>query len=567
MTVPPGAVQSPTLFSIHSFIHNKYMPPVSASGDQVVSPVVFLGPHDVSFSKPINVRINSIADVTSPGWLLTLMRSESSLDETKQRWHSVVEYSTDTQELKSHIPFDANSWSFEVSKLSWWMWIARFIKNPTIPFRRKMGCVVLGRSLSHSSCKWALSVHMFNSYEEIGQEIIKSHRAHETLPAVKLCPVTEFIVRKEGHVVITPQHGSEWSLCRRDVQLQCPTEYLWRKAFNHDHCFTFVIEANDSRPDSLEVPVRVEYIRQGQVESDETLQAVYKLLHTTRAIDLSRTSVPSNFPSLSLSDEERESFYFCGTNGLHSSRLVSSPMAARDGALSQRSIVKQPADVHTVRQCVVSPSYSRAREHAPLVVRLPVGSEVPSTVCTFRYIRPTGQTVTETPGERVDSQTVQTITPAWPHADRVEMAMLSSDGQSRLAYLVHDFVDMPAADPESPHTSMKRDDDSTVAVASQGPNKERGELDMQSIVSDVQLLEVNAVRISDVRFSQINDNVVNESWIVCCRLVRLSEDIGTRLAFSWEWTWKNCLTVKIPDSVTLETRIVLYTSSHSGRNE
>ena len=96
---------------------------------------------------------------------------------------------------------------------------------------------------------------------------------------------------------------------------------------------------------------------------------------------------------------------------------------------------------------------------------------------------------------------------------------------------------------------------------------ERGELDMQSIVSDVQLLEVNAVRISDVRFSQINDNVVNESWIVCCRLVRLSEDIGTRLAFSWEWTWKNCLTVKIPDSVTLETRIVLYTSSHSGRNE
>ena len=65
---------------------------------------------------------------------------------------------------------------------------------------------------------------------------------------------------------------------------------------------------------------------------------------------------------------------------------------------------------------------------------------------------------------------------AWPHADRVEMAMLSSDGQSRLAYLVHDFVDMPAADPESPHTSMKRDDDSTVAVASQGPNKGMNDL-------------------------------------------------------------------------------------------
>ena len=129
-----------------------------------------------------------------------------------------------------------------------------------------------------------------------------------------------------------------------------------------------------------------------------------------------------------------------------------------------------------------------------MLVRLPVGSEVPSTGCMFRYIHPTDQTVTETRGERIDSRTVQTITPgqlrrfattsyvdgcvyiAWPHADRVEMAMLSSDGQSRLAYLVHDFVDTPAADPESPHTSMKRDDDSTVAVASQGPNKGMNDL-------------------------------------------------------------------------------------------
>ena len=331
ITVPQSAVESPTQFSIHSFIHDKYMPPISTSGNQVASPVVCLGPHNVSFSKPINVRINIIADVTSPGWLFTLMRSESSLDETERIWHGVVEYFTDTQKVKSRIPFNAKSWSFEVSKLSWWTWIARFIKNPTIPFRRKMGCVVLGRCLSHSSCKWSLSVHMFNSYEEIGQGIIKSHQAHETLPTAQLCPVTEFIVRKEGHVVITPQHGSEWSLCRGNAKVQYPTEYLWSKAFNHDHCFTFVVEANGSHPDSLDVPIHVEYIRQGEVKLCETLYAVSKL---PKAIDLASPSIPSNFPSRS--NEEQQLFYFCSNEGLHSSGPASlSTAPKRNGALSQ----------------------------------------------------------------------------------------------------------------------------------------------------------------------------------------------------------------------------------------
>ena len=64
---------------------------------------------------------------------------------------------------------------------------------------------------------------------------------------------------------------------------------------------------------------------------------------------------------------------------------------------------------------------------------------------------------------------------------------------------------------------------------------ERDELDLQSIVSDVQLLEVNAVRIqmSDSHRSMTRITV-NKSWIVCCRLARLSEVIGTRLAFALE---------------------------------
>ena len=328
ITVPAGVVQSPTQFSIHSFMQDKYMPLVSASGYQVVSPVIFLGPHDVSFSKPIKVCINTIADVTSAGVSFTLMRCESRLDETKWRWRGVVVYSPDTQEVQSHIPFDPNSWSVEVTSFSGWVWLVSFIKSPTILFRRKMGCVVLGRSLS--SCKWSLSVHLFNSYEEIGQKIIRDHQGHVSLPAIQLCPVTEIVVRKQGHVVMKPQLGPEWSLCRGDVEVQYPTRHLWRQSFDHDHCFTFEVEANGPHPDSLEFPVRVEYIRQGEVDFSLTLEAVHKL---SKSADSSNSSLPPHSPSLP--HEEQKTFYFCSEEGLHSSGFTSSSTATRDRTSSQ----------------------------------------------------------------------------------------------------------------------------------------------------------------------------------------------------------------------------------------
>ena len=331
ITVPAGAVQSPTQFSIHSFMHDKYMPPVFASGYQVVSPVIFLGPHNVSFSKPVKVCINTIADVTSAGGSFTLMRCESRLDETKWRWRGVVVYSPDTREVQSHIPFDPNSWSVEVTSFSGWVWLVSFIKSPTILFRRKMGCVVLGRSLS--SCKWSLSVHLFNLYEEIGQQIIRKHEVLNAFPAIQLCPVTEIKVRKQGRVVMKPQlpSDSEWSLCRGDVEVQYPTEYLWSQSFDHDHCYTFDVKANVSCPNCLVLPILVEYKRRGEVvEFCLTLEAVHKL---SKSADSSNFSLPSHSPSLP--DEEQEALYFCSEEGLHSSGFTSSSAAARDRTSSQ----------------------------------------------------------------------------------------------------------------------------------------------------------------------------------------------------------------------------------------
>ncbi|XP_062513227.1 uncharacterized protein LOC134189014 isoform X2 [Corticium candelabrum] len=468
ITVPAGAVQSPTQFSIHSFMHDKYMPPVSASGYQVVSPVIFLGPHDVSFSKPIKVCINTIADVTSAGGSFTLMRCESRLNETKWRWRGVVVYSPDTQEVQSHIPFDPNSWSVEVTSFSGWLWLVSFIKSPTILFRRKMGCVVLSQSLS--SCKWSLSVHLFNSYEEIGQKIIRDHQGHVSLPAIQLCPVTEIIVRKQGHVVMKPQLGPEWSLCRGDVEVQLPTRHLWRQSFDHDHCFTFVVEAIDSCPDSLEFPVRVEYIRQGEVDFSLTLEAVHKL---SKSADSSNSSLPSQSP---LPDEEQEALFFCSEEGLYSSGSTSSSTAARDRTSSQRSIIQQPADVHTVSQCDVSPIYSKVQEKSPLLVRLPVGSEVPYTGCIFRYIDTTGQTVEEVPGERLDSRTIETVTPAWPRADRVEIHIFPSDGQTRLGYFVHVFID-PSA--EMLPRIVNHEDDSSIVPGAVNQETDKVETEQQ----------------------------------------------------------------------------------------
>ena len=207
--------------------------------------------------------------------------------------------------------------------------VLRVLRNPTILFRRKMGCVVLGRSLS--SCKWSLSVHLFNSYEEIGQKIIRDHQGHpSSLPAIQLCPVGEIIVRKQGHVVMKPQLGPEWSLCRGDAEVQYPTKYLFSESFDHDHCFTFVVEANGPRPDSLVVAVCVEYIRQGEVDFTLKLESVHKL---SKSADLSNSSLRSHY--LSRPVEEQETFYFCSEEGLHSSVSTSPSTVARDRTLSQ----------------------------------------------------------------------------------------------------------------------------------------------------------------------------------------------------------------------------------------
>ena len=61
--------------------------------------------------------------------------------------------------------------------------------------------------------------------------------------------------------------------------------------------------------------------------------------------------------------------------------------------------------------------YFLSQERSSLLVCLPVGSEVPYTRCTFQYIDTTSQTVLveEVPGERLDSRTIETVTPGNLH--------------------------------------------------------------------------------------------------------------------------------------------------------
>ncbi|XP_062505252.1 uncharacterized protein LOC134181937 [Corticium candelabrum] len=250
------------------------------------------------------------------------------------------------------------------------------------------------------------------------------------------------------------------------------------------------------------LPILVEYKRQGEVvEFYLTLKAVHKL---STAADLPNSHLPSHSPSLQ--DEEQEASYFCSEEGLHSCGFTSSSTAQRDSTSSQRSILQQPANVHTVSQCAVGPSYSKVQERSSLLVRPLVGSEVPYTGRTFRYIDTTGQTVEEVPGERLDSRTIETVTPAWPHADRVEIHMFSSDGQTHLGYFVHVFIDLSA----KVLPDYEGDSSMLPGVVDQGTERKnilqfdqsvlrrRGDCqvrDLQAIVSDLQFLEVDmAVR-------------------------------------------------------------------------
>ena len=68
--------------------------------------------------------------------------------------------------------------------------------------------------------------------------------------------------------------------------------------------------------------------------------------------------------------------------------------------------------------------YFLSQERSSLLVRSLVGSEVPYTGCTFRYIDTTGQTVEEVSGERLDSRTIETVTPGKLHTfDMIVMCL------------------------------------------------------------------------------------------------------------------------------------------------
>ena len=102
------------------------------------------------------------------------------------------------------------------------------------------------------------------------------------------------------------------------------------QSYDHDHSFTFHVEANVSCPNCLVLPILVEYKRRDEVvEFYLTLKAVHKL---STAADLPNSHLPSHSP---LSDEEQEASYFCSEEGLHSCGFTSSSTAQRDSTSSQ----------------------------------------------------------------------------------------------------------------------------------------------------------------------------------------------------------------------------------------
>ena len=62
---------------------------------------------------------------------------------------------------------------------------------------------------------------------------------------------------------------------------------------------------------------------------------------------------------------------------------------------------------------------------------------------------------------------------AWPHADRVEIHIFSSDGQTRLGYFVHVFVD-PSAE-MLPHIVNDHEDGSSMLSETVDQETNKGE--------------------------------------------------------------------------------------------
>ena len=266
--IPEAAISSTTTFSAKTYLDPSVMPPISSEQQLVLSPAVRLSaslPRSHQFNKPLQLslppEVPLQASSHNSGWLLELMRSESSPDGLPGEWETVLEYNTNTGKVVSHSPFihyDPVTCSFHVDHFCWFSWIGRPLRAIGnmlgISSLRKIDYAVFGKQVHRH--KWCIATHIVHGARSIYDSLAKNLQVEGYL---KLSPPNRDYIGYYGEVCLIIQCMKPWQMHQGKSKADIETKRIWRCEQDSSCYYECTLQDSKQSADALECTITVVY--------------------------------------------------------------------------------------------------------------------------------------------------------------------------------------------------------------------------------------------------------------------------------------------------------------------
>ena len=165
VSFPPGCLPESKNVQVQLYIGPKLFPAVDESSDEyVVSPVLVLEPHGLTFGKPIEVHFPF--SVNPKGWHLSLMRAMCDVSADPQTWEPIVTYDTQTDHLEViGCNYDLMSGTLSITHFCRHYWLGRAY-NKWVASKNMHFCA-FGCPTNLSGNNWNINIHCHDICEEV----------------------------------------------------------------------------------------------------------------------------------------------------------------------------------------------------------------------------------------------------------------------------------------------------------------------------------------------------------------------------------------------------------------
>jgi hypothetical protein len=270
VVIPEGAVSSSTTFSAKIYLNPHTMPPTKSDQQVVLSPAVRLSsslPRSLQFNKPVQLTLSPEVPMQTSrhnsGWLLELMRSESSPDELPNEWKVVLEYNTNKGKVVSHSPFvhyDSKTCSLYVDHFCWFSWIGRPLQalgsmlGINVSALREIDYAVFGKQVHRH--KWCIATHIVHGARSIYDSLAKKLEADGY---IKLSPPNRDCIGYYGEVTLIIECTKPWQMYQGKSRADIETKRIWRCEQDSTCYYECTVEDRKKSADDLECTVTAVY--------------------------------------------------------------------------------------------------------------------------------------------------------------------------------------------------------------------------------------------------------------------------------------------------------------------